>query len=91
MGGKQSVKNSVWYIEGRKRYRKRTKRGQRVRGFPIGLITAAYFQVKLQNLYLKKFSVVEGKDDDEAKPTVPMTRYTTEDSITKRCIVPSEI
>ena len=41
MTGKQSAKKGVWYIGGRKRYRKRKKRGQRERGFPIGLIANA--------------------------------------------------
>ena len=41
MRGKQSVKKSVWYITGRKRYRKRTKRGQRGKGLSIGLIASA--------------------------------------------------
>ena len=40
MRGKQSVKKGVWYIVGRKRYRKRTKRGQRGKGLPIGLIAS---------------------------------------------------
>ena len=45
MRGKQSVKNGIWYIAGRKRYWKRTKIGQRWKGLPIGLIasTAASF------------------------------------------------
>ena len=41
MRGKQSVKNGVWYIGVRKRYRKRTKRGQRGKGLSIGLIASA--------------------------------------------------
>ena len=41
MRGKQSVKKGVWYIGGRKRYRKRVQRGQRGRGLPIGLIASA--------------------------------------------------
>ena len=56
MGGKQSVKNGVWYIGGRKRYRKRTKRAQRGRGFPIGLITsaAALFLGEIEKPIFKK-------------------------------------
>ena len=41
MRGKQSVKKGVWYIGGRKRYRKRVQRGQRGRGLPVGLIASA--------------------------------------------------
>ena len=36
MRGKRSVKEGVWYIGGRERYRRRTKRGQRGKGLPIG-------------------------------------------------------
>ena len=35
--------------------------------------------------------MVEGKDDDEEKRTVTTTRYTTNDLITKRYTVPSEV
>ena len=41
MRGKQSVKKGIWYVGGRKRYRKRTKTGQRGRGLLIGLIASA--------------------------------------------------
>ena len=41
MREKQSVEKGVWYIGGRKRHRKRTKRGQRGRGLPVGLIASA--------------------------------------------------
>ena len=41
MRGKESVKKGIWYMGGRKRYRKRSKKGQRGRGFLIGLIASA--------------------------------------------------
>ena len=93
MRGKQSVKKDVWYIGGRKRYRKRTKRGQRGRGLPIGLIAsaAAPFLGEITKPIFKKILVVEGKDDDEAKRTVTSMCYTTKGLITKQCIVPSKV
>ena len=61
----------------------------------MGLIASAAVtflgETAKPNLYLKKCSLVEGKDDDEAKRTVTTTRYTTKGSITKRYIVPSEV
>ena len=58
MRGKQSVKNGVWYIGVRKRYRKRTKRGQRGKGLSIGLIAsaAALFLGEIAKPIKKKFS-----------------------------------
>ena len=41
MRGKESVEKGIWYMGGRKRYRKRSKKGQRGRGFLIGLIASA--------------------------------------------------
>ena len=41
MRGKECVKKGIWYMGGRKRYRKRSKKGQRGRGFLIGLIASA--------------------------------------------------
>ena len=57
MRGKQPVKKGVWHIGGRRRYRKRTKRGQRGKGLPIGLITsaAAPFLGKIAKPIFKKF------------------------------------
>ena len=47
--------------------------------------------MKLENLYLKKISVIEGKDDDEGTRTVTMMRYTTKGSITIPYIIPNEV
>ena len=57
MRRKQSVKKGVWYTGGRKRYRKRTKRGQRGKGLPIGLIAsaAAPFLGEIAKPIFKKF------------------------------------
>ena len=61
MRGKQSVRKGVWYIGGRKRLRQRTKRGQRGKGLPIGLLAsaAAPFLGEVTKPLLKKFLVGE--------------------------------
>ena len=61
MRGKQSVRKGVWYIGGRKRLRQRTKRGQRGKGLPIGLLVsaAAPFLGEVAKPILKKFLVGE--------------------------------
>ena len=38
MRGKQSVKKGVWFIGGKRKYRKRKQRGK---GFPIGVLASA--------------------------------------------------
>ena len=38
MTGRQSVKKGVWYIGGKRKYRKRKQQGKR---FPIGLVASA--------------------------------------------------
>ena len=38
MRGRQSVKKGVWYIGGKRKYRKRKQQGKR---FPIGLVVSA--------------------------------------------------
>ena len=93
MRGKQSVKKGIWYVGGRKRYRKRTKTGQRGRRLLIGLIAsaAAPFLGETGKPIFKKISVIEGKDDDEGTRTVTMMRYTTKGSITIPYIIPNEV
>ena len=61
MRGKQSVRKGVWYIGGRTRLRKRTKREQRGKGLPIGLLVsaAAPFLGEVAKPLLKKFFVGE--------------------------------
>ena len=61
MRGKQSARKGVWYIGGGRRLRKRTKRGQRGKGLPIGLLVsaAAPFLAEVAKPILKKFLVGE--------------------------------
>ena len=63
MRGKQSVRKCVWYIGGRRRLRKRTKRGQRGKGLPIGLLVsvAAPFLGEVAKPLLKKLFVENSK------------------------------
>ena len=61
MRGKQSVRKGVWYIGGRKRLRQRTKRGQRGKGLPIGLLVSAAAPLlgEVTKPLLKKFLMGE--------------------------------
>ena len=74
------MRKSAWYLGGRKRLRKRTKRGQTGGAIPFGLIAsaAAPFVGEIAKPLLKKCLVREGGEDDETKYTAKTTYGNTQ-------------
>ena len=64
MKGRKSVKKGVWYIGGKRKYRKRRQQGK---GFPIRLLASAAAPIlgEVAKPLSKKFSVVKNKGEDE--------------------------
>ena len=62
MRAKQSVKEGVWYIGRKRKYRKKKQRGK---GFPIGLLASAAAPIpgEVAKPILKFFLVVQKEED----------------------------
>ena len=69
--GKQSVKKGVWYITGKRKYRRRKQRGK---GLLIGLSASAAVPIlgEVAKAVLKKMSMV-GKEDERKNSPSSMT------------------
>ena len=68
--GKQSVKKGVWYITGKRKYRRK----QRGKGLLIGLLASAAVPIlgEVAKAVLKKMSMV-GKEDERKNSPSSMT------------------